>query len=53
MAAIALLLGMAYLLYRENLSPGIPVSILGTVFVFSGILWLANPDRFADPCSIC
>jgi electron transport complex protein RnfD len=27
----------------------IPVSILGTVFIFTGILWLANPDRFADP----
>jgi electron transport complex protein RnfD len=22
---------------------------LGTVFIFEGILWLANPERFMDP----
>ncbi len=48
-AAFALLIGMIYLLYRKIISWHIPVSILGTVFIFTGILWLANPDRFADP----
>jgi len=48
-SALALLLGMCYLLYRKIISWHIPITILATVAVFSGILWLANPDRFADP----
>jgi electron transport complex protein RnfD len=48
-AAFALLIGMIYMLYRKIITWHIPVSILLTVFVFTGILWLANPDRFADP----
>jgi len=48
-SAIALLLGMIYMMYRKIISWHIPLTILGTVFLFSGILWLANPDRFADP----
>ena len=48
-ALIYLLLGMLYMLYRKIISWHIPVSILTTVFIFTGILWLANPDRFADP----
>jgi electron transport complex protein RnfD len=48
-SALALLLGMLYMMYRRIISWHIPVSILGTVCIFTGILWLANPDRFADP----
>jgi len=48
-SALALLVGMLYMLYRKIISWHIPLSILGTVFVFTGILWLVNPDRFADP----
>jgi len=48
-SAMALLLGMLYMLYRKIISWHIPVSILASVFIFTGILWLANPDRFADP----
>ncbi len=48
-SALALLIGMLYMMYRKIISWHIPVSILGTVFIFTGILWLANPDRFADP----
>ncbi len=48
-SAIALLLGMIFMMYRKIISWHIPLTILGTVFLFSGILWLANPDRFADP----
>lgn len=48
-SALALLLGMFFLLYKKIISWHIPVSILGTVFIFTGVLWLANPDRFADP----
>ena len=48
-SALALLLGMCYLLYKKIISWHIPITILATVAIFSGILWLANPDRFADP----
>ncbi len=48
-AAFALLIGMIYLLIKKIITWHIPISILGTVFIFTGILWLANPDRFADP----
>jgi len=48
-SALALLLGMIYMLYRKIITWHIPVSILLTVLIFTGVLWLANPDRFADP----
>ena len=48
-AAFALLIGMIYLLVKRIITWHIPLSIIGTVFIFTGILWLANPDRFADP----
>lgn len=48
-AAFALLIGMIYLLIKKIITWHIPLSILGTVFLFTGILWLANPDRFASP----
>jgi electron transport complex protein RnfD len=48
-SAIALLLGMFYMMYRKIITWHIPISILLTVAVFTGILWLVNPDRFADP----
>jgi electron transport complex protein RnfD len=48
-AALALLIGFVYLLIRKIISWHIPVSILLTVTVFTGILWLANPDSNPDP----
>jgi len=48
-SALALMLGMLYMMYRKIISWHIPVSILASVAIFTGILWLANPDRFADP----
>lgn len=48
-SALALLLGMLYMMYRKIISWHIPISILLTVAIFTGILWLVNPDRFADP----
>lgn len=48
-SVIALLLGAIYLLVKKIISWHIPVSYLGTVIIFSSILWLANPDRFVDP----
>jgi Na+-translocating ferredoxin:NAD+ oxidoreductase subunit D len=48
-AAGALLLGFLFLLYKKIISWHIPVSILLTITVFTGILWLANPQSNADP----
>lgn len=48
-AAIALLIGFAYMLIRKIITWHIPVTIFATVIIFSGILHLANPDQFAGP----
>ncbi|KKK73455.1 hypothetical protein LCGC14_2893670, partial [marine sediment metagenome] len=48
-AAIALLLGLAYMLVRKIITWHIPASILLTVAVFTGILWMVNPDKNPDP----
>ncbi|WP_294142136.1 RnfABCDGE type electron transport complex subunit D [uncultured Sanguibacteroides sp.] len=48
-AALALLLGFAYMLIRKIITWHIPVTIFATVIIFSGILHLASPDQFAGP----
>lgn len=48
-AAFALLPGLLYMLWKKIISWHIPVTVLLTVFVFTGILWLGNDQRFADP----
>ena len=48
-SAVAILLGLVYLLVRKIITWQIPVSILLTVAVFTGILYLANPEEFASP----
>jgi electron transport complex protein RnfD len=48
-AAVALLIGLVYMLARKIITWHIPVSILMTVAVFTGILWLANPEKNPDP----
>lgn len=49
--ALALLLGLAFMLWRKIITWHIPVSILATVFVFSGLLHLANPI-YANPVAV-
>jgi electron transport complex protein RnfD len=48
-AAVALIIGLAYLLYKKIITWHIPVSIIGTITVFSTILWLINPESNASP----
>jgi len=45
-SALALLIGFAYLLIRKIITWHIPVSILVTVAIFTGILHFANPDAY-------
>ncbi len=49
--ALALLLGLVYMLWKKIITWHIPVSIIGTVFVFSGLMHLASPV-YADPVSV-
>ena len=48
-SALALLLGFVWLLYRRVITWHIPVAVLGSVAVFTGVLWLCAPDRFMGP----
>lgn len=48
-SAIALLIGLAYMLIRKVITWHIPVSILATVLAFTGILYLVNPETYASP----
>lgn len=48
-SALALLLGLAYMLWKKIISWHIPVSILLTVFVFVGIMHLVDPAAYASP----
>ena len=49
--ALALLIGLAFMLWRRIITWHTPVSILLTVFVLSGLLHLANPV-YADPLAV-
>ena len=48
-SAIALLIGLIYLLIRKIITWHIPVSVLASVFVFTGILYMVNPETYASP----
>lgn len=49
MSAIAILIGGIYLLVRKVISWHIPVTMLFTIAVFTGVFWLANPEQYANP----
>jgi electron transport complex protein RnfD len=46
-SAVALLLGLVYMLWKKIITWHIPVSILLTVFVFASILNLVDPVKYA------
>ena len=47
--AIALVIGAIYLIARKVIDIATPLTILLTVFVFTGICWLVNPTNFIAP----
>ena len=47
--AIALLLGLVFMLVRKIITWHIPVSIIGTVAIFTGIMYLIDPVTYANP----
>lgn len=48
-SVFALLLGGIYLLIRKVISWHIPVMMLLTMGLVSGLFWIVNPEQFADP----
>ena len=49
MSAIALLLGGIYLIVRKVITWHIPVTLLLTMALMTGIFWLINPEQYASP----
>ncbi|MBO4599077.1 MAG: RnfABCDGE type electron transport complex subunit D [Bacteroidaceae bacterium] len=50
-SALALLIGFAWMLLKKTITWHIPVSIICTVFVFAGLLHVANPV-YANPFQV-
>lgn len=48
-AAIALIIGFIYLLIKKIITWHIPVSVVGSIALFTAILWLINPESNASP----
>jgi len=48
-SAIAILLGGLYMLYKKIITWHIPVFYLAAMFLFTGIFYLIDPVKFADP----
>ena len=50
--ALALLLGLAFMLWRKIITWHTPVSIIGTVFVVSALMNLIDPAHYASPVQV-
>jgi len=48
-SAVALIIGFLYMLWKKIVTWHTPVAMLSTIIIFSGILWLVNPEKFMDP----
>nr|HPG31839.1 RnfABCDGE type electron transport complex subunit D [bacterium] len=48
-SALALIIGGIYLFYKGHITFHIPASYLTTVIVISGIFWIADSAKYADP----
>ncbi len=48
-AGLAIVLGLIWLLYKKVITWHIPISMLGTIFIVSGVFWLINPEKYMNP----
>lgn len=48
-SAVALLIGLVYMLWKKIITWHIPVSVILTVLVFAGIMHLVNPVAYVSP----
>jgi electron transport complex protein RnfD len=49
MSAIAIILGGLFLIVRKIITWHIPVSMLGSMAIFAGLLYFINPDVYVNP----
>ena len=49
MSAFALLLGLGYMLYRRIITWHIPTTMILTIFFMTGVFWMIDSDRYANP----
>jgi electron transport complex protein RnfD len=49
MSALALLLGGVFLIVRKVITWHIPVTIIVTMAIMTGVFWLVNPELYASP----
>lgn len=48
-SAIAILIGAVYMLLKKVITWEIPTAFIGSVIIFSGILWLVDPAHYVNP----
>lgn len=48
-SAVALLIGLGYLLYMRVITWHIPVAVLGSAFVLGGLMWAVAPELYPTP----
>jgi len=48
-SAVALLIGLLILLWRKVITWHIPITIMATVAVLTGIMWMINPVLYVNP----
>ncbi|MGB5648368.1 MAG: RnfABCDGE type electron transport complex subunit D [Muriicola sp.] len=48
-SAIALIVGGGFLLIRKVISWHIPITVLATIAVMTGVFWVINPEIYANP----
>jgi len=48
-AAAALILGGIFMIWKKIITWHIPVAVLASAALFTGILWMADPTKYADP----
>ena len=48
-SALLLILGGLYMLFTKVITWHIPVSIIGSVAIISGIFWMVNPELYINP----
>lgn len=49
MSALALIAGGLYLLIRKVITWHIPITLLVTMAVMTGVFWIIDPDQYANP----
>lgn len=49
MSAFALLIGLWYMMHKRIVTWHIPVSMVLTVFIMTGIFWIIDPVHYANP----